>query len=32
MRAVVQRVTEAWVRVAGVEVGRIGQGCSSWRG
>ncbi len=26
MRAVVQRVTEAWVRVAGVEVGRIGPG------
>ena len=26
MRAVVQRVTEAWVRVAGVEVGRIGKG------
>ena len=26
MRAVVQRVTEAWVRVEGVEVGRIGRG------
>jgi D-aminoacyl-tRNA deacylase len=26
MRAVVQRVTEAWVQVAGVEVGRIGPG------
>src|SRR3974377_1810092 len=26
MRAVVQRVTEAWVRVGGVEVGRIGRG------
>lgn len=26
MRAVVQRVKEAWVRVAGEEVGRIGQG------
>ena len=26
MRAVVQRVTEAWVRVGGEEVGRIGRG------